>query len=422
MSNHLDWLYARQRFGVHPGLGRVRELLNVLGDPQTTFQTVLVGGTNGKGSTAATLASILQSSGQRTALFTSPHLTRFAERFMVGGQELSADVFEAGLGRVRPHAEALGATFFEIVVALGCWLFAEAGAQWAVMEVGLGGRLDATNALEPALSVITGVALDHTEILGDTLSAITSEKAGILRSGRLAVTGIAPAFWPLLDATGADVWALGREAKVEVQLQGWQGSRVTLISPAGSLTVLTPLLGQHGAMNAALAVLAAQRLGTDSQAIQNGVTQIRWPGRLEKLTWLGGPDGLERQVVLDGAHNPDGARALAAALRSLGVEKVPLIFGAAGDKDIAGVVAELAPIASQVILTRSRLSPRAAEPQELAKFFEPFGIPIRSASTPAEALASLPPGLSVVCGSLYLLGEVRPLLLGEAAEERERWQ
>ncbi|AWN23932.1 bifunctional folylpolyglutamate synthase/dihydrofolate synthase [Deinococcus irradiatisoli] len=412
--NDLDWLYARQRFGVHPGLGRVGTLLDGLGQPQRAFDAVLVGGTNGKGSTAATLAAMLDASGERVGLFTSPHLTHFAERFVVGGQKLAPQTVEATLGRVRPVAEALGATFFEIVVGLGCLLFAEAGVRRAIMEVGLGGRLDATNALDPVLSVITGVALDHTEILGNTLEAIAAEKAGILRAGRSAVTGVAAHLLPILEERGADVWALGREAHFEASSLGWLGAQVSLHSPAGALTFRTPLLGPHGAQNAALAALAAQRLGLGEAAIQSGAAAVRWPGRLEKLAW-----GPEREVLLDGAHNPDGAQALAAALRGLGVEKVPLVFGAASDKDLAGVVAALEPLASRVILTRAQLSPRAAEPQQLAEL---FSVPSEIAPTPAEALSRLPPGLSVVCGSLYLIGEVRPLLLGEQSEERERWQ
>ncbi|WP_420596264.1 bifunctional folylpolyglutamate synthase/dihydrofolate synthase [Deinococcus sp.] len=413
MTADLDWLYARQRFGVHPGLGRVRELLASLDNPQDAFKTVLVGGTNGKGSTAASLAAMLGASGIRTALFTSPHLTRFAERFVVDGQELPAVTVLGKLHEVRPHAEELEATFFEIVVALACLLFAGAGADIAVMEVGLGGRLDATNALEPVLSVITGVALDHTAILGDTLTAIAGEKAGILRRGQPAVTGIAAELLPILEQTGADVWALEREARLSATPLGWDGWQVTLSSPAGTVPFQTPLLGAHGARNAGLAALAAVRLGVLAEAIQAGAAQVRWPGRLEKLHWQG------RDILLDGAHNPDGARALAAALRGLGVGRVPLIFGAAHDKDIGGVVAELEQIASEVILTRSLLSPRAADPHELARL---FGVPARIAPTPAEALELLPPGLSVVCGSLYLVGEVRPLLMDEVGEERERWQ
>lgn len=411
----LDWLFARQRFGVHPGLGRVRALLARLGEPQRGFRTVLVGGTNGKGSTAASLAAMLAASGTRTGLFTSPHLTRFAERFVVDGQECSAGRVEEALRRIRPQAEAVDASFFEVVTALGCLLFAEAGVEIAVMEVGLGGRLDATNALEPGLSVVTTVALDHTEILGATLEAIAEEKAGILRPGRLAVTGVAPALWPRLEAHGADLWALGREVRVAAHSQGWDGWDLRVDLPGATLDLQTPLLGEHGAQNAALAAVAAWRLGVGEAAIRAGAAGVVWPGRLEVVPWRGG------RVLLDGAHNPAGAQALASALRRLGTGPLPLVFGAASGKNVAGVVSALREVASQVILTRARLSPRAIPPAELAPHFA--GLPVRLADSPQEALALLPEGgTAAVCGSLYLIGEVRPLLLGEVPEHRERWQ
>ncbi|WP_189064301.1 bifunctional folylpolyglutamate synthase/dihydrofolate synthase [Deinococcus seoulensis] len=412
----LEWLFARQRFGVHPGLGRVRALLARLGDPQRAFRTVLVGGTNGKGSTAATLAAMLRAGGVRAGLFTSPHLTRFTERFVVGGQELPEGVVAAALARVRPEAEVVGASFFEIVTALGALLFAEAGVQVAVMEVGLGGRLDSTNALDPELSVVTNVALDHTEFLGDTLEAIAGEKAGILRAGRPAVVGVAPQVQAIFAARGADLWALD-DHLTGTELRGWQGAQVTLRGPAGPLTLHTPLLGLHGARNATLAALAALRLGLPAEAVTRGAAAAQWPGRLEAIPWQGG------RVLLDGAHNPDGALALAAALRELGVGPLPLVFGAAGDKDISGVAAALRSCASEVILTRAALSPRAADPQALAPLFA--GLPVTVTDSPAaalDALAARQAPLALVCGSLYLLGEVRPLLLGETAEARERWQ
>lgn len=404
---------------MHPGLGRVQELLSRVGSPQHAFQTVLVGGTNGKGSTAAVLASMLHAQGRRTGLFTSPHLTRFTERFQVDGQELPSGTVDTALERLRPHAEDTGATFFEIVTALGALLFAEAGIQTAVMEVGLGGRLDSTNALDPALSVITGVALDHTDILGNTLEAIAAEKAGILRAGRPAVTGVAADLLPLLRATGADLWALGQEMRVQTHSLGWQGAEVGLKLPDTALEFQTPLLGAHGARNAALAAAAAWRLGVGETAIRAGAAAASWPGRLEVLP----SGGLGARLLLDGAHNPDGARALAATLLELGVPPVPVIFGAAGDKDVGGVVQALRPHVSHAVLTRATLSPRAAVAADLAPLFA--GLPVTLTDSPGEALAvltALKAPLALACGSLYLIGELRPLLLGTAGEDRERWQ
>lgn len=438
---NVEWLFARQRFGVHPGLERVREMLARLGTPQRNFEVVLVGGTNGKGSTAASLEAMLRAGGRRTGLFTSPHLTRLSERFVVGGAELPQGAVAAALERVRPASEAVEASFFEVITALGCLLFAEAEVDLAVMEVGLGGRLDATNVLDPRLSVITNVALDHTAILGDTPGQIAAEKAGILRAGQSAVTAVAPDVLPILERQGADLWALGRDWAAQTRSLGWDGTEVGVQWPGGGTQLRTPLLGEHGGLNAALAAVAAARLGVPTPAIVQGAAQTRWPGRLEVLPRQGLPrQGLTGQgltgrgltgqgghrVLLDGAHNPAGARALAQALRPLlagqGQERLPVIFGAAEDKDLAGVAAELLPLASRVILTRAALSPRAADPARLAALFP--GVPLERAETPAQALAALRPeeDLALACGSLYLLGELRPLLLGEQPESHERWQ
>jgi dihydrofolate synthase/folylpolyglutamate synthase len=416
-DDDLSWLFARQRFGVRPGLERVRALLSRVDDPQETLRVVLVGGTNGKGSTAATLAAMLRAGGQRVGLFTSPHLTRFTERFVVDGAELPEAAVQATLARLRPLAEELGATFFEIVTVVGALLFAQAGVEVAVMEVGLGGRLDSTNALNPELSVITNVDLDHTEILGSTRQAIASEKAGILRPGRPAVTGVDMTLLPTLLERGADVWALGWHFGAQVQSRGWEGSDVTVSLPRQTLQFRTPLLGEHGARNAALAAVAACRLGVGLDAIRQGAAQTVWPGRMEVLAWRGA------RVLLDGAHNPAGAQALVQALRALGVERVPVVFGAAGDKDVAGVAAALVPLASHVILTRAALSPRAADPAALAPLFPGVPVTLTSAPAPAlDALAALDASLALVCGSLYVIGEIRPLLRQEAGETRERWQ
>ncbi len=424
LERQLDWLYGIQRFGVRPGLERIEALLARLGHPERRFRSVLVGGTNGKGSVAASLASVLQAAGHSTGLFTSPHLTHFAERFRIDGEPVAGSELLTALEEVRPHAEAVEATFFEVVTALGCLLFARAGVNWAVMEVGLGGRLDATNTLSPELSVITNVGLDHTEILGDTLDAIAGEKAGILRPGRPAVTGVAPSLWPVLEQKGADLWALGRDFVFEVESLKLTGTALRLHwlqHDLPALTLRTPLLGAHGASNAALAAAAALRLGVGSEAVQRGLIATRWPGRLEYLEARG------QGWLLDGAHNPDGAQALADTLGTLGLRPVRLVFGASADKAVTEMVQILGPVASDVVLTQARWSPRAADQAQLRPAWEAQGVPVREAASPAEALALAAAGTKqaapiVVCGSLYLIGEVRGLLLEEGAEARERWQ
>lgn len=431
MSNHLglqhqlDWLYSLQLFGVQPGLERVLALLECLDRPDQHFETILVAGTNGKGTTSAALASMLMASEQSVGLFTSPHLTHFNERFQVNGQPVVAEFITSAIAQIRPHAEALKATFFEVLTVLACVLFARLKVQRAVFEVGLGGRLDATNALEPILSVMTHVALDHTEVLGNTLEAIAAEKAGILRATRLAVTAVQPELLPILEKSQADLWALGQDFQVHLESQGWSGNKAKIIfsSPLASnpeISLDTPLLGQTGGLNVALAAVAASRLGVSARAIAQGARSVTWPGRLEVIPYQTG------RILLDGAHNPHGAEALAQTLQDLGVGRIPVVFGVAEDKDLVGLVSGVRSFASQVILTKAELSPRSAQPSQLASLFK--GLEVTLTDTPIEALkivakksVSEAP-LIVVCGSLYLIGEIRPLLLGQMAEGRERWQ
>ncbi len=418
----LEWLFARQRFGMKPGLERVRALLERLGNPQKSFQGVLVGGTNGKGSTAATLASILTASGARTGLFISPHLTEFSERFVVDGEPLADEAITAALEGIKPVAEALEATFFEIVTALGCALFAKADVDTAIIEVGLGGRFDATNALEPSLSLITGVSRDHTKILGETIEEIARDKAGIMRAGKLCLTGAQGDALRVLREeaarVGATLWAVGEEVGFEANHLGWRGLELKVEGPHGTSELHTPLLGAHQARNVALAAAAAAALGAEADAIERGVRATRWPGRLEPISYQ------NRTFLLDGAHNPEAAAALTRAVRDLGVERALLIFGVGADKEVGEVIAGLEPVTREVILTRARLSPRAATPEDLQAYWH---VPTVLTQGPEEAveraLEKTRPGeVVLVAGSLYLIGEVRPRLLGGGLEPWTRLQ
>ncbi len=415
LSDNLDWLFARQRFGIKPGLSRVRELLNRLGQPHESFRVILVGGTNGKGSTASTLASILNSAGIKAGLFTSPHLTHFAERFVVNGESLSDEAIFVSLEHIRPLAEELEATFFEIVTALGCMLFARASVEIAIFELGLGGRFDATNVLTPELSIITGVALDHREVLGETVAEIASDKAGIMRPDKLCLTGADDRALSVLQAEaqrlGARLWALAQDINYSVGNLGWQGFDCALDSPLGHLELQSPLIGEHQARNVILAAVAAQVLGVEQMAIQEGVERTRWPGRLEPIRYQ------NRIFLLDGAHNPEAATVLAQAVRALGFKRVRLIFGASQDKDIASITDALSEIASEVIVTKSK-SPRAAAPQALVNF---WSVPVKLADHVEAALglalaASKPDELILAAGSLYLVGELRAILLRQVSE------
>lgn len=425
LNNHnlqevFDWLYGRQYFGIRLGLERVQHLLARVSNPQQCFRSILVGGTNGKGTTAAHLAAMLQAAGHNTALYTSPHLTHFAERFVVNNQPLDEEVLAHSILELKPHAEDLDASFFEVLTALACLVFAKVGVEWAVMEVGLGGRWDATNALEPELSIISSIGLDHTEWLGQTLEAIASEKAGILRPHHPAVVALHPKQNPellnIFRQTRADIWALELDIQLDITSLAWQGSQLDLELPTGqNLQLTTPLLGEHSARNAALAAAAAARLGLSNQHIASGAARVQWSGRLEVI------ERDEQRFLLDGAHNADGARALAKALAGLDCPSLPMVFGASSGKDLSSIASTLTPRASWVVLTKSQLSPRSAEPETIAPLFT--NLPMVLTHTPQQALEAVAHEPQVlVCGSLYLVGEIRLLLLGNRSEGRLRMQ
>lgn len=450
----LRWLFGLQRFGAQPGLERVRALLAAVGDPHQRMRSVLVAGTNGKGSVARTLAAVLEASGERTGLFVSPHLQHVGERAQVDGRIPDDAEMDRWVGAVRPHAERLRATFFEVVTVAALLRFAAAEVRWAVLEVGMGGRLDATNAVEPELSLITSVALDHMAVLGGDVATIAREKAGILRHGVPAASSAdgdaARAIAEVAHRVGAPIAFLGQGFDVEVVTMGWEGLALRFRDAAyqpDPLSLRTPLVGRHQAANVALAAAGALRLGVPPERIASASADTRWPGRLERLRYQG------RWFVLDGAHNPHAASALAAAVGELEGRVDALVLGVSQDKDVAGVVQALAPVARRWIVTRALASPRAAAPDALAGVvarqvagaapdgvgarhdpgavasgheYDHTGVVAVEADPAAAIRAALdvtpPDGTVVVAGSLFLVGEVRALLSGEATEGYERWQ
>jgi dihydrofolate synthase/folylpolyglutamate synthase len=427
-----------ETFGMHLGLDHVRRLLGALGDPQRGLPAVLVAGTNGKGSTAALLAAAGRAAGYRTGLYTSPHLETVEERVRVdgervGGEELGALVLEV----VAAGEQVLPAppTYFEALTVAALLCFRRRAVELAVLEVGLGGRLDATNAAEPAVSVITPVALEHQEQLGDTLTAIAGEKAGVMRRGRPTVAWggepeVAAALRLAAAAAGAELVLLGEggAAASALPLPGapWEGQRIVLATAAGTVELAVPLLGRHQAVNAALAWAAAERMARhgwprlDDAAFRRGAAAWRWPARLEQVTLPAGAPC--RRVLLDAAHNPDGAAALA---RFLADPPAPfpappvLLVGVLADKDAAAMLASLAPLAGRLVLTRPP-HPRGRDPRELLSLL-PAGaaadIEPDVETNPAAALdraLALTPAVGadtlVVCGSLYLVGAARTAL------------
>jgi dihydrofolate synthase/folylpolyglutamate synthase len=407
-------------------LEEVRVLLLALGDPHLRFPSVLIAGTNGKGSTASTLASILTASGLRAGLFTSPHLARVNERIRIGSAEIEDDVFAGLYFRVHDVAQELVLagclaqfpSFFEMLTAQALLYFGEAGVDIAVLEVGMGGRLDATNIVDPVLSVITDISLDHTEWLGSTIGAITREKAGILRPKGALVT--LPQHPEANQVLGEVALGLGVRGVSAVEYMPPHSA-----GPAGpyeievlgqTIEVQSPLVGAHQQRNVALAVAAAVELATKrilpitAASVATGIRQTHWPARLERVQREG------RQWILDVAHNPAGAWALRAGLNNMLGEKKPstLIFSCLRDKPVAEMAQILFPLFEQVIFAPIH-SARAASMDELQAAAKLTGTTAIATDSVSRALQVAEErsggGVIVICGSFYLVGEARSLLL-----------
>ncbi|MES1260449.1 MAG: folylpolyglutamate synthase/dihydrofolate synthase family protein, partial [Acidobacteriota bacterium] len=394
-------------------LDRIRALLAELGDPQLKCRFVHVAGTNGKGSTCALLASSLRVAGFRTGLYTSPHLIDPRERIELDGKLITEAEWVAVFEETHQAAERLLAregidahpSFFETVTAMAFLAFARAGMEMVVLETGLGGRLDATNVVIPEVSVITPIDFDHEAFLGSALESIAAEKAGILKAGRPAVFSTQrPEAQAVLEHRALDLdipVTLTSAWRVEgLELHRF-GSRFTLVSDE-EIPIECPLAGEHQVENTRAAVAALMALAIPPAAIREGIAQARWAGRLERVATH--PD-----VILDGAHNPAGARALAAYIRRFfSGEPIRIIYGAMRDKAVEEVTATLFPLAAEVIVTEPD-QPRALSPEALAEFVDHPRL-LRAANV-AEALAraASEPMTTFVTGSLFLVGEARAI-------------
>jgi len=409
----LAHIYGLGRFGIRPGLARIRAILKALSDPQDALRVIHVAGTNGKGSTASFLAEILASSGYTTGLFTSPHLIAFPERIRVNGRMITETEVMAVAERVLSVAPR-GATFFEIVTAMAYLHFAEQAVGPAIMEVGMGGRLDATNIADGILSVITPVALDHCEHLGDDIGRIAREKAGIIKSRRPVVTA------PQSPAAGAVIG--DRCNKFGCSLftgekdffSAWDADGLAYQGIDWVLKGLKPgIPGRYQAVNAAVALCSAELLNRQEFSIsetdaREGIRRSCWPGRMELFP---GPP----RLLLDGAHNPSGAAALAEALAEIPRERLILVLGVVGDKDVDGILVPLLPLADSVIAVTPAIA-RALPARDLAGCCLVRGRAAEEAESVAEGLKmayteARPDDLILVCGSLFTVGEARALVI-----------
>ena len=427
MESYLDTFV---NYEVLPGFGfaeagydlsHVSELLRRLGDPQTGPVTVHIAGSKGKGSIAAMVASALTACGVRTGLYTSPHILHLGERVQVDGVPATPWEMSEALDLVKPHLEAMTAegrwrchTYFEILTAVAFAHFRGSGVEAQVVEVGLGGRLDATNVVRPDVCVITPVSLEHTAVLGDTVAKIAREKAGIIKAGADVVT--APQAQPALEVirerchvVGSRLIEVGADVPFTIANKSLRGQTVRLSGSSGERLFSIPLSGDYQAENAATAIgvlklLEEKGLSLEGDCIQTGLQSVRWPGRFQVLA--------ERPLLLlDGAHNPASMRRLAHSLDSLGVSR-PLVFvlGFSVDKDIVSAVSELVGCGGRLVITKSS-QPRAAGPAHIARMLTGLGVEYACEPRLSDALLRAAKlsginGTVCVAGSLYLVADV----------------
>ena len=414
----LTALRGGEHAGMRPGLERIEALLDALGRPERRYRMVQIGGTNGKGSVAAMLAAILKAAGRRVGLYTSPHLVSFRERIRVNGEAIAEDGVVDGVEALGTLVVRLDATMFEATTALALDHFAREAVDTAVLEVGLGGRLDATTVGTPAVTVIARVDLDHQAWLGGTLAEIAAEKAAIIRGGVAVAAAQAPEVTEIIErrarATGVPLLLEGRDVRVRGTRRGLEGWEITCAGPGWTLEDLElPLVGAYQPGNALLAVAAARLLGVQEGALRAGLARAAWPGRFQLIPRPRVPGGW---LVLDGAHNPGAASALASSLVvSFEGRGITLIVGISRDKDARGILAALAPHARTLVLTRSS-SARSADPEALRAALPAPHPDVRLAASADEALAvaAAPGGTPILCvaGSLFLVGDVLRHLAG----------
>ncbi len=412
------FLYRADNFD----LRRMTELLDRLGNPHFTSPAIHIAGTKGKGSTAAMITSALSAAGYRTGLYTSPHLHTFRERITVDGEMITEDEFSALTEKLQPEIDEVNRrhnygeiTTFEILTALAFALFAERRVDFQVLEVGLGGRLDATNVVIPRIAVITSISLDHAEVLGDSMAEIAGEKAGIIKPGTLVISAPQPkeveaVIEEVCRHNEVSLITVGRDVTWRKLKSDLSGQFLEVKGKAGSHKLIIPLLGEHQLENAAVAVAALEALDIGVKDIARGLAQVQWPGRLEILRH-------EPLFLADGAHNADSANRLRETIEKyLHFDRLILILGVSSDKDIAGIVGELAPMSSLVIVTRSR-HPRALEPASLLEELEKQGVKgelVESVSSAAERAMEMAGPRDLICatGSLFVAAEAREYIKG----------
>jgi dihydrofolate synthase/folylpolyglutamate synthase len=433
MNRHLDYesamnyLHGLYRFGSRLGLGRIRRLTSLLGNPERRFPSVHVAGTNGKGSVTAMVANVLRESGYRVGMYISPFLQDFEERMSINGENIPRERVAELASRARVAVERMleegheHPTEFEVITAMAFQYFAEEGVDFGVIEVGLGGRYDATNVVTPWVSVITSIGFDHMDRLGNTIAKIAYEKAGIIKSGVPVVSSRQPAealavISQAAQENGSRLVRVGEDVEWREVRCSIEGQSVHLRGLHGSYENLDiALLGRHQQGNAATAVAALEVLSSagvrvPEHAVRRGLATVKWPGRLEVIS-------RSPLIVIDGAHNQDGARVLAAAIRDiLPHDRMVLVIGILADKALDDILVELVPPAAHVIVTTPK-SPRAYPADKLAEKVREYPVTVHVKPRISDALEkglelTGPSDLLCVTGSLYLVGDARSKLGG----------
>ena len=407
----VEFLFSLERFGMKFGLANITRLCAALDNPQNSFASIHIAGTNGKGSVTAMVDTALRAAGHRCARYTSPHLSRLEERFVIDGDEVSSDALDRSAGRVQRAALELVAsgeleslpTFFECTTAVAFDLFREARVEVAVLEVGLGGRLDATNVVSPIATAIVSIDFDHQAQLGNTIESIAAEKAGIVKTGVPMICGRVP---PEALAVISRICAERGAALIRADNNAALAARVDRIPLS--------LPGAHQRENALVALQLLETIDGDTThgirvgaaAQREGLSTAVWPGRLETIDRGG------CRVLLDAAHNPAGARALAEYLRTASPQGATLVFGAMKDKDVSQMLAPLAPLVRTIVCTTAP-TPRAMHADELAAVAKSLGMVVQTVTDPFQAVEEgcRCDRLVVVAGSIFLIGPVRERLL-----------